>query len=449
MRFEELIARNLAAAWLAGPWTEAGLFERGQEVIGKAGRRRFLQLVRAAIQAAPSDYPPSPGWITAFLRERDGLPDYTERFLNSRRSISLALEPAHFSSSLSLAPLDVPRLETPHDLAVWIGVPIEHLDWLADSRRQAYSTDIPMLQNYRYAFVPKRTGPPRLLECPKPLLMAAQRKILSGILDKIRAHDAAHGFVAGRSCLSGASRHAGEDIVIALDLKDFFLTTPVRRVHGIFRALGYPWAVARLLTGLCTSAVPLSVFRRLPPAERHDWKTRQLFNSRHLPQGAPTSPALANLAAYRLDVRLTGLARSLDATYTRYADDLAVSGSLTDRNAQKILATVRSIAREEGYEVHPSKQRVMRSDARQCITGVVVNRHVNVPREDFDRLKATLHNAARHGPRSQNRDGHADFRAHLDGRVTWVENVNPNRGAKLRRLFDAIVWKEGSGDAIG
>ncbi len=440
MNFTELIARNLAAAWLAGPWTEPGLLERGVGVIGTAGRRRFRRLVRAVMKASPQGYPPSPEWIRVFLREREGLQAFREGFLAGRSELTIALEPAVFAPSDRFSTAEVPRLGTPGDLAEWLALPPELVDWLADSRRQAHRTDIPILQNYRYAFVPKRSGPPRLIESPKPLLMAIQRRILSEMLDKLPPHDAAHGFVAGRSCLSGAARHAGEDVVIALDLKDFFLTTPVRRVHGIFRSLGYPWAVARLLTGLCTSAVPQSVFRRLPPAERHDWKTRQLFNSRHLPQGAPTSPALANLAAYRLDVRLSGLARSLAATYTRYADDLAFSGGMTNRAVDTILGAVRYIARDEGYEVHSLKQRVMRQSARQRVTGLVVNQHINVAREDYDALKATIYNSMRHGPQSQNRAGHADFRAHLEGRVTWVENVNPTRGAKLRRMFDAIEW---------
>jgi hypothetical protein len=70
----------------------------------------------------------------------------------------------------------------------------------------------------------------------------------------------------------------------------------------------------------------------------------------------------------------------------------------------------------------------------------VLNERQNIPREDFDHLKATIFNAARYGPHSQNRDGHPDFRAYLEGRVSFVESLNPARGRKLRKIFDKIIW---------
>ena len=99
-----------------------------------------------------------------------------------------------------------------------------------------------------------------------------------------------------------------------------------------------------------------------------------------------------------------------------------------------------AICADEGFAVNRAKTRIMRQGDRQRVTGLTVNDHINVPRREYDRLKATLHNCARHGPANQNRDNHPDFRAHLDGRITWVENVNPPRGLKLRLLFMAVEW---------
>lgn len=76
----------------------------------------------------------------------------------------------------------------------------------------------------------------------------------------------------------------------------------------------------------------------------------------------------------------------------------------------------------------------------QRVAGVIVNKHLNLPRNERDRLKATLANCVRYGPDSQNRTNHADFRGHLLGRVSFVESINPNQGHKLRRLFDQIEW---------
>ena len=82
----------------------------------------------------------------------------------------------------------------------------------------------------------------------------------------------------------------------------------------------------------------------------------------------------------------------------------------------------------------------MRQGVRQYLAGLVANERINVPRPDFDRLKAILTNCARLGPASQNRQGHPNFRAHLEGRVAFVESVNPQKGVRLRRLFESIDW---------
>jgi RNA-directed DNA polymerase len=346
-----------------------------------------------------------------------------------------------FAPAPRFATLDIPRLTTTGDLADWLGLPVEHLDWFTDAQRQHGRTHIPILQHYTYAFVPKRSGPPRLIEAPKPRMMTIQRRILRDILDHIPVHPNAHGFVAGRSCLSGAARHTGAAMVISTDLADFFLMTPLGRVHAVFRSLGYPHGVARCLTGLCSTSTPAPVFDRLPAPRRHTAGALRAYLEPHLPQGAPTSPALANLVAYRLDVRLSGLAKSFDAIYTRYADDMAFSGDDDFAGkAASLLAAVGTIATDEGYTLNARKTKIMRRSARQRVTGVVVNSHLNVPREAFDALKATLHNCVRHGPAAQNRDGHTDFRAHLDGRIGWLESLNPARGAKLRALFAQVAW---------
>jgi hypothetical protein len=161
----------------------------------------------------------------------------------------------------------------------------------------------------------------------------------------------------------------------------------------------------------------------------------------HLPQGAPTSPTLANLCAHRLDVRLTALARAAGAAYTRYADDLAFSGGREfERAARRFQVQAAVVALEEGFEVNTRKTRFMRPAVRQQLCGVVVNDRPNLPRCEYDRLKAVLHNCIHNGPAGQNREGVPDFRARLLGRVAWVAQINPRRGAALHRIFDQIVW---------
>jgi retron-type reverse transcriptase len=441
MDTKEWLARNLAAALLAGAWTQRALESRAARFLGDSTRKSQRRLLRELANSVASEYPPAPEWLVRFFLATPSFEKAISPLRRGGRWPHAVLDPPRFVPASAFANLPVPRVATPGELADWLGISVDELDWFADSRRQHAATARPILQHYFYAFADKRAGPPRLIEAPKPRLKAIQGRILREILDPVPPHEHAHGFVRGRSCLSGARVHAGEFVVVAVDLKEFFPSIRLSRVHALFRSLGYPWAVARLLTGLCSTCTPAHVFLRVPEARRHDWRTRKLYASPHLAQGAPTSPALANLIAWRLDRRTSGFARVLGANYTRYADDLTFSGDESfARRIKSLLAGVEAIARDEGFRLNREKTRIMRRSASQRVTGIVVNQHLNVPRVDYDQLKATLHNCARNGPEQENRDGLADFAAHLAGRVLWVESLNPRRGVRLRKLYEKIDW---------
>jgi len=321
---------------------------------------------------------------------------------------------------------ELPAIESTGALADWLSLTPGELDWFADLKDLNANQK---LQHYRYRIMEKRSGGVRLIESPKPRLKQLQRRILSGILDRIPPHPAVHGFVKGRSIVSFATPHAGKHTVLKLDLKDFFPGSPAARVQALFRTLGYPEAVADLLGGICTNAAPASVLKQ------------PLYTRPHLPQGAPTSPSLASLMAYRLDCRLSGLAKTAGATFTRYADDLAFSGNEDFSSvAERFSAHAAAIALEEGFHVNHRKTRIKRQGARQQLAGIVVNQKPNLRRRDLDLLKAILTNCIRHGPEAQNRESHPNFRAHLEGRIGFVEMVNSVKGRTFREVFERILW---------
>src|SRR5262249_2470038 len=144
--------------------------------------------------------------------------------------------------------------------------------------------------------------------------------------ERVAPHPAVHGFVKGRSIKTFVEPHAGKRVVLRMDLRDFFPSFSGARVQAFFRTLGYPEPVADLLGGICTNATPTRVWRGLHESVEDSREAQSLYARPHLPQGAPTSPPLANTCFYRMDCRLAGLAKSAGATYTRYADDLAFSG---------------------------------------------------------------------------------------------------------------------------
>jgi len=270
-----------------------------------------------------------------------------------------------------------------------------------------------------------------------------QGRILTGILENIPVHPAVHGFRKGRSIKTFAAPHVRQRVVLRMDLQDFFPSLRDGRVKAMFRMAGYPELVAKLLGGLCTNAAPRSLWRKVGVARdvprMND--ASDLYSRSHLPQGAPSSPALANICAYRMDCRLAGLAESAGAVYTRYADDLAFSGGEKfERSAEGFAIHAAAILMEEGFTVNHRKTRVMKRGVRQYLAGLVTNDRINVVREDFDRLKATLTNCVHYGAESQNRENHGAFRSHLEGRVGFVEAVNPAKGARLRRILEKIRW---------
>lgn len=344
--------------------------------------------------------------------------------------------PLHPPKPAWLAALALPELATIGDLADWLNEPVGVLSWFADQWRVPGQAQSP-LQHYHYRWVPKRSGGSRLIEIPKARLRRIQQKILRRILDLAPPHHSAHGFRRGHSCVSHAALHAGRRAVVRMDLKDFFPSIQHARVHALFEKLGYPPGVAGTLARICVNRTPSGVFM----GQQLAWSERQALKSPHLPQGSPCSPALANLCAYRLDMRLEALAQSLGANYSRYADDLAFSGGREfERAAGRFHIQVAAIALEEGFRINTRKTRLMREGVRQQVTGIVVNAHPNFGRGEYDRLKATLTNCVRHGPATQNRDNHADFRAYLAGRISYVKMVNAGRAGRLQRLMDAIAW---------
>lgn len=327
---------------------------------------------------------------------------------------------------------EVPRYETSGQLARSLDLTISEIEWFADLQGRLRTAPFP-LQHYRSARLDKRQGI-RLLEVPKPRLREIQRKILRRILDRIPAHPAAHGFAKARSPRTFAMPHSERDVVISVDLRRFFPSIGFDRVVAIFEAVGYPRTVAANLAALCTTVTPA---RELVGVDR---PTAARLRATHLPQGAPTSPALADLAARQLDIRATGLARSVGARYSRYADDLAFSGG-PDLDVDRLLWLISQIAHDEGFTIHPDKTRVRRAHQRQQLTGLVVNSWPAVPREEYDTLRALLHNCIASGPAEQNRHHHNDFRAHVYGRIARIGETNETRRAKLLSMASRVNWE--------
>lgn len=225
--------------------------------------------------------------------------------------------------------------------------------------------------SYRVFRIPKRSGGEREIAAPAPELKALQRGLLRRVLRRLRTHPAVTGFERGHSIVTNARCHAGRAVVVRMDLRDFFPSTSAARVKHYWRGIGWNAEAAGVLTKLCT-------------------------HRGRLPQGAPTSPRLANLVNFPMDARLAGLADRYGAVYTRYADDLTFSFERDDRRSiHSVVHLAKVIVGDSGYRLHQGRKlRIRRGHQRQLVTGLVVNAGVNLPRRVRRRLRAIEHRLA-------------------------------------------------------
>lgn len=238
---------------------------------------------------------------------------------------------------------------------------VEHLSQLMGVTRDfLVSVESASGYHYRKFELKKRSGGTRMIEAPRSALKQAQRWILYNVLAKVPIHRAAKGFARGISIRDHGEVHLGASRILRMDFADFFPSIRKGRVISLFSALGYSEAVSRCLAALCC------------------------LDGR-LPQGAPTSPAVSNIVCLRFDQRLAALCEKYGWSYSRYADDVAISG---DGLRFSLVRFIERIANSEGFTIRPEKTRLFVEGSRKCLTGLIVGGDkLRVPR-DFKRKVA-------------------------------------------------------------
>ena len=433
-------AAGISGALLAGPWRRRDMVRRVAVALGQARAQTWVGAMVGEVQTAyPRPPVDRPRELARFLRTTQG-------WARGQATIPPPRVVHWTQAPTALAWQRYPVADLPDQAAVarLLDVDAGELAWFADSRGLERTVGEP-LRHYRWRVVERPHGV-RLLAAPKPRLKEAQRRVLRHVLAPIPVHDAAHGCVPGRSVRTAVAPHAGSPVLLRMDLEAFFAGIAAERVRGLLLGpAGLPEPVAHVITGLVTTVVPVEVWRGVAvPAAVADRERHRRLGQRlavpHLPQGAPTSPALANLVCFRLDRRLAGLAGAFGGRYTRYVDDLTFSGDrrlARDRFAE----LVAEVVADEGFGVNPAKTSATTAARRQQVLGAVVNVAPTLPRRERDALRALLHNCATHGWAGQVR-GHdpARFRDHVLGRVAWAASLDPAFGARLAVLAARIDW---------
>lgn len=337
-----------------------------------------------------------------------------------------------------------PRLAvvfTLRHLSVLTGVPYFYL-------RRVVARDPNILPYKHFALRKKIPGRSRrrLISVPSMALHQVQRWIVEEILRHTTPSASSFAFHPGSRPVFAAQVHCGCDWLLKVDIADFFHTISEGQVYSVFRSLGYPGLLAFELARLTTiegNSLRADASQRWSaiPYYQHPREGR-------LPQGASTSPMLANLVMRKLDTRLEAMAAASDLRYTRYADDLAFSGRKPHTLETMRAFRTRVIAEldAEGF-MHNRRKTVIRGPgARRIVLGMLVDGpHPRLARDYKDRLQLHLYylRSPIHGPsvHAINRNiSVSTLFHHVRGLIAWAERVEPTYGKEMLSQFEEVQW---------
>ena len=254
----------------------------------------------------------------------------------------------------------------------------------------------------------------RLLRIPQGPLMEIQRAVKTKLLDPMRLAKSVHGWRKQRSPKTYTRHHVGQGLVLNADIQDFFPSVDAGRVYRFWIEAGYSASAAKLLTSLTT-----------------------LDNQ--LPQGSPTSQSVGNQILRGLNRRLSSLARHHHLNFGSYGDEVTLSGR---RRTRRLKGLTLRIIEQEGFTANQNKVKVMLRNRPQELAGNIVNTKNGPGRPKYRDLRAILHNCQRHGPETQNRELHPNFKQHLQGRIAQFRHLNPHQGYQLLIEFEKIRWPD-------
>ncbi|MFE8701549.1 retron St85 family RNA-directed DNA polymerase [Cytobacillus sp. FJAT-54145] len=269
---------------------------------------------------------------------------------------------------------------------------------------------------YQEYKIPKKNGEFRLVLAPSFNLKSIQKWILENILYNYQVSENATGFVKGKSILDNALPHVAKDVVFNLDIKDFFPSVTFKQVFYIFYNKGYTKEISFTLTKLLTY-------------------------KETLPQGSPASPYIANIICKRMDQFLENLAKTHNANYTRYADDITFSG---DTNIENIINPIRSIINNEGFTINEKKVRIQNRNSMQEVTGLTVNNAVKVKRKYKKKLEQHIYYCQKHGVFSHLKytglENKSYFKEYLYGMANFIKMIEPDVGNRYIDSLNEIIW---------
>lgn len=309
-----------------------------------------------------------------------------------------------YQSFLKLSKKKLPYIYDLNHLSFNLNESPKQLNFFVKNKRKVYVT-------YK---LKKKRGGFRTIDAPIKKLKVTQRWILNNILYKLEVSDHVHGFIPERSIATNAQIHVKQELTMGIDLKDFFPSIKFNRIKGFFKGVGYNEDVSTILAELCT----------------FKWR---------LPQGAPTSPMISNLIASNLDIRLARFCKKKNLLYSRYADDITISGG---KVLPRYKTLIFRIINEEGFKINYEKVRIQGRGSRQLVTGLVVNDKVSIGRKKKRTIKSVVHKISENGSIEANETDNPFFKEIVYGWLSYINVVEPEFAQPLIEKMNLIDWKE-------
>jgi len=332
-------------------------------------------------------------------------------------------------------------------LSVLSGVGYNYLREIIERRRDPYTL-------FRSNKKPSPNGAARyrIICIPEEKLLKLQRWIDYFILDHLAVDEASFGFSKGSRIRDAAALHCDAKWLIKLDIESFFESVTELQVFRIFHKAGYEPLVALELARLCTRYRKDNGFRGMKWRAHPHSGTIPEYSVPwlgYLPQGAPTSPKLSNLALRDFDQKVRDIAGQHGLTYTRYADDLTLS-TLHDfdrSQASKVIGKVYSEMRSYGFSPQMTKTSVVPPGARKIVLGLGVNSdQPKLTRRFKDMLRLHIHylTSDNHGPAVHAKhQGNATIhglRNHVQGLLAFAKGIEPEFSERLNEKFQSVDW---------
>ncbi|MEU4420979.1 reverse transcriptase family protein [Actinoplanes sp. NPDC024001] len=284
--------------------------------------------------------------------------------------------------------------------------------------------------------------------------MQVQRWVLANVLARVKPHHASYAYSRGRSVGSCARRHIGARFMIKMDLHDFFHSINEYRVYSLYRDIGYNRLISLELSRITTR---YSAFARpvpLPAPSTGEYPRIPAYQVPYLgfvPQGGASSGAIANLVVRRMDREIQAMATDRGLTYTRYADDLVLSGAgaFSRDTCRDVVRRTREIVSRNGFQLHEKKTRLTSPGGRKVVLGVTVtDTDVKLSREVKARLTNHLYGAGKFGIRqhaaSRGFTSTFGFVRHMRGLLAYAHAIDPSFTAPLTARWSEVEERDGT-----